>query len=221
VICAMLSQSRGIAIVDDESTLLRLDAHAPRSPAPIGLAAAAALLHGAPDLETVHAVDLEAISRHLEWRDRRERLLTATLWLVDPVAPEPVWRAAALDWVDAWDEPSQRWVEGILLSRVAPEGVDLSRIGDRLGDRAPDWTWIQDSQARIARVCIAWETIPDAAFGEIPRATLRAAAVREGAFRAMVLGKDIESEQLPPSLIRVRLYPCHATSLPADAAYHA
>ncbi len=199
MISALISQSRGLAVLDDGKILAVL-ADEDAQPRTVTEPEASLLLRGTHDLEALSLPGLSDLRAALHERCLREEALHAVLLLIDGQSSIALRATAAasvehLISADPSAHPVVRWVEGVLMSVPAPPEVDFVGARALLRDRdvAALIRRVEAYQPRIRALFAAFGSVCRK-LGVAARSALRRRAVEEGWFRALVLGERLMLE---------------------------
>ena len=189
-IAALISQTRGVAAFDSGERISVMTLGAGEIGQCVDGLPVRVALGNAEDIEYIGVEDLEELRRHLVLRRDQGRLLEAALVLIDRSEPEEIRRLAAAEFERLYRDETWQWVEGVLLSRPAPESADFRGAAERCERRGDLFLEVERLQPRVVSVRNAWLALPQSLFGSAKEMSqARAEAVRKGAFRALVRGE--------------------------------
>lgn len=184
MIPALISQVKGLAVLDYFDKYVVLDIHKPSEPYLADGQTVARLLSNATDIEAIEVLDMSALQTHLEIRKNREELLFAALILLDGERSENVRQEAAKAVAlsrDEWD-----WVEGVLMSTPLPLGSDVMGAARFSNIRSSFFVELLSLQSRIKTLQLAWNALPNHVFIGEDRKQTHARLVRQGVFRNLL-----------------------------------
>lgn len=188
MILVMFSQSRGLAVFDENGRLGYIDARSPNEVNYESEEYLAFLLAGAKDIEAVEVVDLDALRKHLLLRKSREELLNLALILLNSEYSLNTRKEAARELSES-DNGEWGWVENILLSNPDSDKLDIK--GALVFDTPYKQTFslVGKKTKTISLLRKAIYALPNHVFQNQTRDALLAEAIRKGMFRTFVVGK--------------------------------
>lgn len=204
MIRALISQSRGFAVFDDGSSLRFLESPDSHGEVELEEIEVAQKIAGVSDLESIECADLESLNTHLELRAVREKLLLATLVLIDSEHSDRA-REISAEALDANDnEASYEWVEGVLLSAPLPPTADLAKATSLCPKLDDSLSRLLEVQPQVRKLKVAWDALPEKAFVGQSRQQALAVAVRNGVFRRLIVRPDSSEGPFLAPMDRIR-----------------
>ena len=192
---AIVSGRSGRALIIEGDSLKSFDVSDPSTIVPRQQSDLPYLFGEAADLRLLENTSLDSVKQEL--RDDRNFTLALDLALisVDAELPEDIREEALVELDELLDEnKTLKQVESVLYAEKLPKTADLKgalKLCDLMTTiKSHNFLRrLRESQLRISAIRGAWESIPNEIFESSEyRNEFRAVAVREGIFRALVLG---------------------------------
>jgi hypothetical protein len=203
---AIVSGHAGVALLLNGGELRSLHYDRPEELIPRRASEVDLLFGGAKDLEVLENVETEQVIRYLDLATERIDALHLALILLDGDLSRETRQQAAMELEELLRQNGmQEQLERILFAQPLPRSADLPEaLACCSSGDSTVLCFLQaltKAQGTISEVRLAWEAIPNLAFGsEEERSLAQAVAVREGFFHRLVAqrasGKRIDSAWL-------------------------
>jgi DNA-binding NtrC family response regulator len=194
---AVISGRAGTALLVNGQTLLSFDVDEPDTLVPRAQSDLPYLFGDARDLQFLENISQEQVRKRLELEYNVIRALDLSLILMDATLSEGVREEAAAELEELFgDAAVLERLEGILYARPLPNSADITGAKARSEAATATTTWqamdnLLSRQPFIRDVCLAWDALPESAFGGTEqKAEFQCAAVREGLFRELVRARQ-------------------------------
>lgn len=205
MLVALISQSKGLALLDNGRQMHILSATHPDKPQ-MATPQRLKSFMDARDIEPLEVQDVTALVKHLHLRRTRERLLECVLTAINGELAADVRAFAAQELANSNYVPEHAWVKGVLLSAPLPEGADPIGATAFETPFREFFAGLPAQQEKIRLLARAWGLLPADLFcGEESanaNTNARARAVRQGVFRALLAGDRDDFTPFTPTLTR-------------------